>query len=63
VFAVFLTLYAVVRFVLEFLRRDDRGGFLGVSTSQWIGIALVACAAIIHAKRAPVSRPPAEAVS
>ncbi len=63
VFAAFLSLYAVARFLLEFLRRDDRGGFLGVSTSQWIGIALVVFAAIIHVKRSPVSRPPAEATS
>jgi phosphatidylglycerol:prolipoprotein diacylglycerol transferase len=58
VFAVFLALYAVARFVLEFLRRDDRGGVLGLSTSQLIGIGLLAGAAIIHAKlgarKAPV---------
>ncbi len=53
VFAAFLVLYAIVRFVLEFLRRDDRGGLLGVSTSQWIGVLLVACAIGIHMKRAP----------
>ncbi len=34
--------YAVVRFFLEYLRADDRGAFLWFSTSQWIGIGIVA---------------------
>ncbi len=54
VFAVFLVLYAVVRFVLEFLRRDDRGGLLWLSTSQWIGVLLIGSAGAIHAS---LSRP------
>ena len=41
VFAAFLALYAIARFLLEFLRRDDRGGLLGLSTSQLIGVALL----------------------
>jgi phosphatidylglycerol---prolipoprotein diacylglyceryl transferase len=41
VFAVFLVVYAVMRFILEFWRADDRGGFGGLSTSQWIGIPLL----------------------
>jgi phosphatidylglycerol:prolipoprotein diacylglycerol transferase len=48
VFVVFLAFYAVARFLLEFLRRDERGGMLGLSTSQIVGIALVALAAAIH---------------
>ena len=52
VFAAFLALYAVARFLLEFLRRDDRGGGLGLSTSQLIGIALVLVAAFIQKQRA-----------
>src|ERR1700729_613174 len=44
VFAAFLALYAVARFGLEFLRRDDRGGLLGLSTSQLVGIGLIAAA-------------------
>ncbi len=48
VFAAFLALYAVARFALEVLRRDDRGGMLGLSTSQLIGVALVLAAAAIH---------------
>jgi phosphatidylglycerol---prolipoprotein diacylglyceryl transferase len=51
VFVAFLGLYAVARFVLEILRRDDRGGMLGLSTSQLIGVGLVATAAVIHATR------------
>lgn len=51
VFAVFLALYAIARFLLEFLRRDDRGGLLGLSTSQLIGVALLGLAAAIHAAR------------
>ena len=37
----FLAGYAVLRFVLEFWRDDDRGGFIGLSTSQWIGVAII----------------------
>jgi phosphatidylglycerol:prolipoprotein diacylglycerol transferase len=51
VFATFLVLYAVARFLLEFLRRDDRGGLLGLSTSQLLGVGLVLCAAAIHGAR------------
>jgi phosphatidylglycerol:prolipoprotein diacylglycerol transferase len=53
VFATFLVLYAVARFAIEFLRRDDRGGLLGLSTSQLLGIAMVAVAAIIHLRLGP----------
>jgi len=42
VFVVSMALYAVLRFFLEMVRADDRGGMLGVSTSQWIGLAIVA---------------------
>jgi phosphatidylglycerol:prolipoprotein diacylglycerol transferase len=41
VFAALLVLYGLLRFLLEFLRDDERGAFLGISTSQWIGIPLV----------------------
>ncbi len=51
VFAVSLTLYAVARFLLEFLRRDARGSVLGLSTSQLIGVALVVVAGIVQAVR------------
>lgn len=61
VFVAFLALYAVARFLLEFLRRDDRGGMLGLSTSQLIGVGLVVAAGAIHA-RLGSRRAPAPAV-
>jgi len=48
VFAAFLALYAVARFLVEFLRRDDRGGLFGLSTSQLVGLALLVAAGAIH---------------
>jgi len=48
VFAAFLALYAIVRFLLEYLRRDDRGGLLGLSTSQYLGILMLAAAGVVH---------------
>jgi phosphatidylglycerol---prolipoprotein diacylglyceryl transferase len=51
VFVAFLVLYAVARFLLEFLRRDDRGGLLGLSTSQLFGIGMVVCAMALHVWR------------
>ena len=51
VFVAFLALYALARFLLEFLRSDDRGGLLGLSTSQIIGVLLVAAAAALHKLR------------
>jgi phosphatidylglycerol:prolipoprotein diacylglycerol transferase len=53
VFAVFLALYALARFVLEYLRRDERGALLGLSTSQLIGMGMLAAAAAIHVTRSP----------
>lgn len=47
VMLVLLAAYAVLRFAIEFLRADDRGAILGLSTSQWIGVAsLLAVAAV-----------------
>ncbi|MFO0680720.1 MAG: prolipoprotein diacylglyceryl transferase [Sandaracinus sp.] len=47
VFCISMSLYALLRFVLEFFRADDRGGAAGLTTSQWIGLGLVAfCAAM-----------------
>jgi phosphatidylglycerol:prolipoprotein diacylglycerol transferase len=48
VFLAFVAAYAVVRFLLEFWRNDDRGGLLGLSTSQLIGVLLVAAVAFFH---------------
>jgi phosphatidylglycerol---prolipoprotein diacylglyceryl transferase len=49
----FLGSYAVLRFVLEFWRADDRGGLLGLSTSQLLGAAVVVVvtAAWVHLGR------------
>jgi phosphatidylglycerol:prolipoprotein diacylglycerol transferase len=41
VFCISMIGYAILRFGLEFLRADDRGGMLALSTSQWISILLV----------------------
>ena len=38
--ATFLIAYGILRFVIEFWRDDDRGGYL-LSTSQWISVPLV----------------------
>lgn len=53
VFAAFVALYAVGRFAIEFLRSDDRGGLLGLSTSQLLGVALVVVAALLHRRLRP----------
>ncbi|MEB2313481.1 MAG: prolipoprotein diacylglyceryl transferase [Sorangiineae bacterium] len=54
IFLAFIALYAILRFVLEFFRDDARGGALGLSTSQLIGLALVAAVVVLH--RALVAR-------
>jgi phosphatidylglycerol:prolipoprotein diacylglycerol transferase len=67
VFLSFVALYAAVRFVLEFLRNDERGGLLGLSTSQLIGLGLLFAAYRLHqillrrstAALAPPPEPPA----
>ncbi len=65
VMLVFLALYAILRFVLEFYRADDRGGLFGLSTSQLIGVAILGVVAYLwgelkkRAERAPSSTPEA----
>lgn len=54
VFATSMALYAVARFALETLRRDDRGGALGLSTSQLLGVGLLTAAALVHWRRGKV---------
>jgi phosphatidylglycerol---prolipoprotein diacylglyceryl transferase len=51
VFASFVVLYAAARFVLEFWRDDNRGGFAHLSTSQLLGIAFVGAAIALHLVR------------
>ena len=48
IFLAFTALYAAVRFGLEFLRSDDRGELIGLSTSQLIGVLLIAAALAGH---------------
>ena len=62
VFVLFIVSYAIGRFVLEFFRDDDRGGLLGLSTSQLLGIAFVVVAVRIHRhlSRPPAAPPPAD---
>lgn len=45
-FLVSMVLYAVLRFVLEIFRADDRGGIGAVTTSQWISVVIVAACAV-----------------
>jgi phosphatidylglycerol---prolipoprotein diacylglyceryl transferase len=40
----YLLAYAPLRFMLEFLRGDDRGFWLVLSTSQWISLAMIPAA-------------------
>jgi phosphatidylglycerol---prolipoprotein diacylglyceryl transferase len=46
-FVAFLGLYGVARFGLEWLRSDDRGGWL-LSTSQWTSLVLCAVAFLLQ---------------
>ena len=46
VMLVFLVAYAVLRFALEYVRADDRGGVGPFSTSQWISVIVVALVAV-----------------
>jgi phosphatidylglycerol---prolipoprotein diacylglyceryl transferase len=58
VFLAFVALYAIVRFLLEFWRRDDRGALLGLSSSQLIGLVLIAGVVVLHRRLlARVHRP------
>ena len=63
VFVAFLALYAAARFVLEMLRADERGGAVGLSTSQLVGVAIVAVAYALHRKLGGGARSPAAATS
>jgi len=49
----FLALYAVLRFVLEYVRDDDRGALLGLTTSQWIGVVILAVVAALWHRLSP----------
>jgi phosphatidylglycerol:prolipoprotein diacylglycerol transferase len=63
VFVAFLAAYAIARCGLELLRRDDRGGVFGLSTSQIIGLGLVAAAFAIDRVRRRRRAAPREATA
>lgn len=44
----YMILYAVGRFFIEFLRNDDRGSFLMFTTSQWISVFILLFAVILR---------------
>ncbi len=46
----FIALYAILRFALEYLRADERGEILGLSTSQALGIPAVVLVAMLWAR-------------
>jgi len=50
VFVVSMALYAIVRFFLEFIRADDRGALWMLSTSQWIGLLIVAAMGYLYVR-------------
>lgn len=52
IFITFVGAYAALRFVIEMVRADDRGGLLGLSTSQLIGAALAVGALWVHRRLA-----------
>lgn len=53
VFCSAMVMYAIARFSLEFIRRDERGGLFGLSTSQILAIVIaIACGWLwFHLKR------------
>jgi len=51
VFCLYLIFYSVLRFALEFLRYDPRGGFYGFSTSQWISVFVFITGVILYKRR------------
>jgi phosphatidylglycerol:prolipoprotein diacylglycerol transferase len=55
-FWLYMLLYAVSRFIIEFYRGDDRGMILGVSTSQFVSL-VVAPLAIVMLVRLRARRP------
>lgn len=57
VFLAFVALYAVARFMIEFLRSDDRGELAQLSTSQLIGLGLIGVAWAAHRRFAARARP------
>lgn len=46
----YMFLYGIGRFFIEFLRIDNRGGFWIFSTSQWISVGVIIFAAILSVR-------------
>jgi phosphatidylglycerol:prolipoprotein diacylglycerol transferase len=66
VFIAFTCLYAAARFLIEFVRNDDRGALFGLSTSQLIGVVLIGIGGYLHSrlsKPAPPAAPAAPAAA
>ena len=55
---IFLIIYSVMRFGIEFLRGDDIRGFWGpLSTSQWISISMFIAGIALLLRKTPVLEP------
>ena len=60
-FATFLAIYAAGRFTIELLRGDaDRGHALGLSTAQWVSVAIATALAVAFARGSFGLRPAAQ---
>jgi phosphatidylglycerol:prolipoprotein diacylglycerol transferase len=46
-FWLYMLLYGVSRFIVEFYRGDDRGLWMGFSTSQWVSLVAVPLALLM----------------
>jgi phosphatidylglycerol---prolipoprotein diacylglyceryl transferase len=63
-FLIMMSLYAIARFLLEFIRADDdRGPVAMFSTSQFIGLVLVPLAIVLYIWRRKVGQVPPEPLS
>jgi len=56
-FWLYMLLYGVSRFVVEFYRGDDRGTVMGVSTSQFVSLLVVPLALVMLARLRGRARP------
>jgi phosphatidylglycerol:prolipoprotein diacylglycerol transferase len=56
-FWLYMLLYAISRFIIEFYRGDDRGMVFGFSTSQFISILLTPLAIVMLAYLSRVTTP------
>jgi prolipoprotein diacylglyceryltransferase len=51
-FVIFLSVYAIGRFAIEFLRGDrDRGVALALSTGQWVSVAIIGALGLLYGAR------------